>query len=44
MARVLGAVVKPISVRETGFAPIAFTTEDADSPLAPLADGTPVLY
>lgn len=44
MARALGAAVKPMGVKEIGFAPITLTAEGADSPLAPLADGTPVLH
>lgn len=44
MARALGAAVKPMGVKEIGFAPVTLTTEGADSPLAPLADGTPVLH
>lgn len=44
MARALGAAVKPMGVKEIGFAPVTLTAEGADSPLAPLADGTPVLH
>jgi GMP synthase (glutamine-hydrolysing) len=44
MARALGAAVKPMGIKEIGFAPITLTAEGADSPLAPLADGTPVLH
>lgn len=44
MARALGAAVKPMGVKEIGFAPITLTVEGAASPLAPLADGTPVLH
>lgn len=44
MARALGAAVKPMGVKEIGFAPITLTAEGANSPLAPLADGTPVLH
>lgn len=44
MARALGAAVKPMGAKEIGFAPITLTAEGADSPLAPLADGTPVLH
>jgi len=44
MARALGAAVKPMGVKEIGFAPITLTAEGADSPLASLADGTPVLH
>lgn len=44
MARALGAAVRPMGVKEIGFAPITLTAEGAGSPLAPLADGTPVLH
>ncbi|MFP3890845.1 glutamine amidotransferase [uncultured Ralstonia sp.] len=44
MARALGASVKPMGVKEIGFAPVTLTPEGATSPLAPLADGTPVLH
>ncbi|CAJ0797914.1 hypothetical protein LMG7141_03450 [Ralstonia condita] len=44
MARALGAAVRPMGQKEIGFAPITLTAEGADSPLAPLADGTPVLH
>ncbi len=44
MARALGAAVKPMGVKEIGFAPITLTAAGTDSPLAPLADGTPVLH
>ncbi|AXV77384.1 MULTISPECIES: glutamine amidotransferase [Ralstonia solanacearum species complex] len=44
MARALGATVAPMGVKEIGFAPVTLTAEGAASPLAPLADGTPVLH
>lgn len=44
IARALGAAVKPMGVKEIGFAPITLTAAGAGSPLAPLADGTPVLH
>ncbi|GCB02994.1 glutamine amidotransferase [Ralstonia sp. SET104] len=44
MARALGAAVRPMGMKEIGFAPITLTAEGAGSPLAPLADGTPVLH
>lgn len=44
MARALGAAVKPMGVKEIGFAPVTLTAEGANSPLATLADGTPVLH
>lgn len=44
MARALGAAVKPMGVKEIGFSPVTLTPEGAGSPLAPLADGTPVLH
>ncbi|ASL72304.1 glutamine amidotransferase [Ralstonia pseudosolanacearum] len=46
MARALGAAVAPMgdNVKEIGFAPLTLTAEGAASPLAPLADGTPVLH
>ncbi|WP_199027115.1 glutamine amidotransferase [Ralstonia sp. ASV6] len=44
MARALGAAVKPMGVKEIGFAPVTLTADGLNSPLAPLADGTPVLH
>jgi GMP synthase (glutamine-hydrolysing) len=44
MARALGAAVNPMGEKEIRFAPLTLTAEGADSPLAPLADGTPVLH
>ncbi|WP_296224888.1 glutamine amidotransferase [Ralstonia sp. UBA689] len=44
MARALGSAVKPMGVKEIGFAPVTLTAKGANSPLAPLADGTPVLH
>ena len=44
MARALGAAVKPMGVKEIGFASVTLTAAGQDSPLAPLADGTPVLH
>ncbi len=44
MARALGAAVAPMGVKEIGFAPLTLTAEGSTSPLAPLADGTPVLH
>ncbi|ANJ72777.1 glutamine amidotransferase [Ralstonia insidiosa] len=44
MARALGAAVTPMGVKEIGFAPVTLTADGLNSPLAPLADGTPVLH
>lgn len=44
MAHALGAAVYPSGLKEIGWAPVALTAAGAVSPLAPLADGIPVLH
>ncbi len=46
MARALGASVQPMAHgrKEIGFAPLTLTDAGRDSPLAPLAQGQPVLH
>ncbi|WP_144630523.1 glutamine amidotransferase [Bordetella genomosp. 13] len=43
IARLLGAAVSPMELKEIGFGPLTLTAAGRDSPLAPLA-GVPVLH